>query len=82
MLNDRSALVAYRQFFGNISVICSLSWFFWIVSPYFGGSETSGRFVQEAYVPWALIVALFIGVNYFLECIGDQVCHTPSKENH
>ena len=50
-VDDRSALVAYRQFFGNIGYLFGLVVFFWIVSPYFGGSETSGRFVQEAYVP-------------------------------
>ena len=70
--NDRSALVAYRQFFGNIGGLFALISFFWVVSPYFGGEETSGRFVQEAYIPWAVIVALFIGGTIFWSAWGTR----------
>jgi len=71
-VNDRSALVAYRQFFGNIGYLFGLVVFFWIVSPYFGGSETSGRFVQEAYVPWAFLVAVFLGATIFWSAWGTR----------
>lgn len=71
-IDDRSALVAYRQFFGNIGYLFGLMVFFWIVSPYFGGSETSGRFVQEAYVPWALLVAVFMATTIFWSAWGTR----------
>ena len=70
--DDRSSLVAYRQFFGNIGYLFGLIIFFWIVSPYFGGSTTSGRFVQEAYIPWAFLVAVFMGSTIFLSAWGTR----------
>ena len=69
---DRSALVAYRQFFSNVGVLFALMAFFWIVSPFFGGSEVEGRFVEEAYVPWALLVAIFIGGTIFWSAWGTR----------
>ena len=71
-INDRSALVAYRQFFGNIGYLFGLMVFFWIVSPYFGGSETSGRFVREAYIPWAFLVAVFMSATIFWSAWGTR----------
>ena len=45
---------------------------FWIISPFVGGSEVEGRFVEEAYVPWALLVAIFIGGTIFWSAWGTR----------
>ncbi|MEM7020052.1 MAG: MFS transporter, partial [Pseudomonadota bacterium] len=53
-INDRSALVAYRQFFANVGSLFALMMFFWVVSPLFRSGDVAGRFVEAAYIPWAL----------------------------
>ena len=50
-VTDRSALVAYRQFFANIGGLFALLSFFLFFSPLYGDG---GRFVPEAYTPWAI----------------------------
>ena len=52
---DRSALVAYRQFFSNIGGLVALFTFFLVFSRYFGEGE--GRFNPGAYEPWAMFMA-------------------------
>lgn len=57
-IRDRTALVAYRQFFANIGSLFALMMFFLVFSPLLG---EVGRFNADAYVPWALTVAVFMG---------------------
>ena len=61
-VDDRSALVAYRQFFGNIGALFTYIAFFWLLSPFYGGE---GRFVEGAYVPWAILVSIVMGASIF-----------------
>ena len=61
-VNDRSALVAYRQFFSQIGNLFALSAFFLVFSPLFGDG---GRFSPEAYRPWAIFVAIAMAITIF-----------------
>lgn len=70
--DDRSALVAYRQFFANVGVLFALLAFFWIISPLYGEADVEGRFVEKAYVPWALLVAIVMGGTIFWSAWGTR----------
>ena len=67
--DDRSALVAYRQFFGNIGALFTYIAFFWLLSPFYGGE---GRFVEGAYVPWAILVSIVMGATIFWSAWGTR----------
>ena len=69
---DRSALVAYRQFFSNIGGLIALFSFFLIFSPFLG--EGVGRFNPGAYVPWALFMAVVMGGTIFWSAWGTRSC--------
>ena len=68
-VDDRSALVAYRQFFGNIGALFTYIAFFWLLSPFYGGE---GRFVEGAYVPWAILVSIVMGATIFWSAWGTR----------
>ena len=68
-IRDRTALVAYRQFFANIGGLFALISFFLVFSPLLG---EVGRFNADAYVPWALCVAIFMGGTIFWSAWGTR----------
>jgi len=68
-IDDRSALVAYRQFFSQVGNLFALSAFFLIFSPLLGDG---GRFSADAYKPWALVVAIFMGATIFWSAWGTR----------
>ena len=67
---DRTALVAYRQFFGNIGYLFGLITFFLVFSPLMG--EGVGRFNPGAYEPWALCCAFFMAATIFWSAWGTR----------
>lgn len=68
-IDDRSALVAYRQFFGQVGYLFALVMFFLVFSPLLGHG---GRFNAHAYVPWALSVAVVMAVTIFWSAWGTR----------
>jgi GPH family glycoside/pentoside/hexuronide:cation symporter len=68
-INDRSALVASRQFFSNIGGLVALTSFFLVFSPLLG---EVGRFNAEAYKPWAFFLALGMGGTIFWSAWGTR----------
>ncbi|MDA0790911.1 MAG: MFS transporter [Proteobacteria bacterium] len=66
---DRSALVAYRQFFSNIGSLAALMTFFLIFSPMLG---EVGRFNAAAYKPWALCMAFIMAATIFWSAWGTR----------
>ncbi len=68
-INDRTALVAYRQFFSNMGNLLALMAFFLVFSPLLG---EVGRFNAAAYTPWALCVALMMGGTIFWSAWGTR----------
>jgi len=68
-INDRSALVAYRQFFSQIGSLVALVLFFLVFSPLLG---EGGRFTPEAYEPWALCVACLMAITIFWSAWGTR----------
>lgn len=68
-VDDRSVLVAYRQFFSQIGALTALVLFFLIFSPMMGDG---GRFSPEAYKPWALCVAGLMAVTIFWSAWGTR----------
>ena len=68
-IRDRTALVAYRQFFSNVGALFALMMFFLVFSPLLG---EVGRFNREAYTPWALVVAIAMGVTIFWSAWGTR----------
>jgi Na+/melibiose symporter-like transporter len=69
-ISDRTALVAYRQFFSNVGYLFGLMAFFLIFSPMMG--EGVGRFSPGAYAPWALCCAVVMGVTIFWSAHGTK----------
>lgn len=68
-IKDRTALVAYRQFFANVGGLFALMTFFLVFSPL--GGEV-GRFNSAAYKPWALCVAIAMAVTIFWSAWGTR----------
>ena len=68
-IRDRTALVAYRQFFSNVGGLFALTMFFLVFSPLMG---EVGRFNQAAYQPWALCVAIAMGLTIFWSAWGTR----------
>ena len=68
-VTDRSALVAYRQFFANIGGLFALLSFFLFFSPLYGDG---GRFVPEAYTPWAICAAVVMALTIFWSAWGTR----------
>ena len=68
-ISDRTALVAYRQFFSNVGGLFALMTFFLIFSPLLG---EVGRFNAAAYRPWALCVAVTMGITIFWSAWGTR----------
>ena len=68
-INDRTALVAYRQFFGNIGSLFALVAFFALFAPLYEGS---GRFTTEAYTPWAVACAVLMAATIFWSAWGTR----------
>jgi len=68
-VRDRTALVAFRQFFSNIGGLFALTMFFLIFSPLLG---EVGRFNAEAYKPWAFCVAIVMGATIFWSAWGTR----------
>jgi glycoside/pentoside/hexuronide:cation symporter, GPH family len=68
-IRDRTALVAYRQFFANIGGLFALISFFLVFSPMLG---EVGRFNAAAYTPWALCVAIAMGATIFWSAWGTR----------
>jgi Na+/melibiose symporter-like transporter len=60
-IDDRTGLVAYRGFFGNIGSLFAVLTFFLFFSPLMG--DGVGRFIPGAYEPWALLCALVMAVT-------------------
>lgn len=75
-INDRTALVAYRQFFGNMGSLFALIAFFALFAPLFDGI---GRFTTEAYTPWAVSCAVLMGATIFWSAWGTRsiIPHLP-----
>ncbi len=71
-VRERSALVAYRQFFSNIGGLVALFSFFLIFSRQFGEGE--GRFNPGAYEPWALFMAAVVAGTIFWSAWGTREC--------
>ncbi len=71
-IEDRTALVAYRQFFANIGALFALILFFLVFSPFFRTDDAEGRFVPDAYVPWALCVAAAMAISIFWSAWGTR----------
>lgn len=69
-IKERTALVAYRQFFANIGGLFALMTFFLVFSPILGGEV--GRFNSAAYKPWALCVAIAMAVTIFWSAWGTR----------
>ena len=69
-INDRTTLVAYRQFFGNMGYLFGLTAFFLVFSPLSG--EGVGRFSPGAYEPWALCCALVIAGTIWWSAHGTR----------
>ena len=69
-IRDRTALVAYRQFFGNIGYLFGLIVFFLVFSPLMG--EGVGRFNPGAYKPWALCCAFVMAATIFWSAWGTR----------
>ena len=67
---DRTALVAYRQFFANIGGLFALLAFFLVFSPLMG--DEVGRFNAAAYTPWALVTAIVMGGTIFWSAWGTR----------
>ncbi len=68
-IRDRTALVAYRQFFSNVGSLFALMMFFLVFSPLLG---EVGRFNAEAYKPWALCVAVTMAITIFWSAWGTR----------
>lgn len=68
-VKDRTALVAYRQFFSNVGGLFALTMFFLVFSPMQG---EVGRFNAAAYQPWALCVAVAMGATIFWSAWGTR----------
>ena len=68
-IRDRTALVAYRQFFSNIGGLFALTMFFLVFSPLLG---EVGRFNAAAYKPWAFCVAIAMGATIFWSAWGTR----------
>jgi Na+/melibiose symporter-like transporter len=68
-IKDRTALVAYRQFFANIGGLFALMMFFLVFSPLLG---EVGRFNVEAYKPWAFCVAVVMALTIFWSAWGTR----------
>jgi Na+/melibiose symporter-like transporter len=68
-IQDRTALVAYRQFFANVGGLLALMTFFLIFSPMLG---EVGRFNAAAYTPWALCMAIAMGGTIFWSAWGTR----------
>ena len=75
-IEDRTALVAYRQFFANIGSLFAFLMFFMVFSPLLG---EVGRFNADAYTPWALCTAIFMGITIFWSAWGTReiIPHLP-----
>ena len=75
-IEDRSALVAYRQFFSNMGGLFALMMFFLVFSPMLG---EVGRFNAAAYKPWALCLAVAMAVTIFWSAWGTRsvIPHLP-----
>jgi len=72
-IEDRTALVAYRQFFGNMGSLFALLAFFWGFSVLFQTDDgQSGRFIPGAYGPWAFCVALVMAGTIFWSAWGTR----------
>lgn len=68
-VQDRTALVAYRQFFSNVGGLLALTTFFLVFSPLLG---EVGRFNAAAYKPWALCMAIAMGGSIFWSAWGTR----------
>lgn len=68
-ITDRTALVAYRQFFANVGGLFALISFFLVFSPLLG---EIGRFNAAAYKPWAFCVAIAMGATIFWSAWGTR----------
>jgi GPH family glycoside/pentoside/hexuronide:cation symporter len=68
-IEDRTALVAYRQFFSNIGGLFALTMFFLVFSPLLG---EVGRFNAAAYTPWALCSAVAMALTIFWSAWGTR----------
>ena len=68
-IRDRTALVAYRQFFSNIGGLTALISFFLVFSPLLG---EVGRFNADAYTPWAFAIAVAMGGTIFWSAWGTR----------
>lgn len=69
-IKDRTALVAYRQFFGNVGYLFGLMAFFLVFSPLMG--EGVGRFNPGAYEPWAICCAFVMAGTIFWSAWGTR----------
>lgn len=78
-VDDRSALVAYRQFFSQIGSLVGLIFFFLIFSPLLG---EGGRFNENAYKAWALCIAFLMAVTIFWSAWGTRavIPYLPKAE--
>jgi Na+/melibiose symporter-like transporter len=77
-IDDRTGLVAYRWFFGNIGSLFAVLTFFLFFSPLMG--DGVGRFNPGAYEPWALLCALVLAVT-LLWCAGYTLCHCVTAQS-
>ncbi len=69
-VKDRTALVAYRQFFGNVGYLFGLMAFFLVFSPLTG--EGVGRFNPDAYEPWAICCAFVMAATILWSALGTR----------
>ena len=78
-IEDRSALVAYRQFFSQVGSLIGLVSFFLIFSPLLG---EGGRFNENAYRAWALCIASLMAVTIFWSAWGTRtvIPYLPKAE--
>ncbi|HJN52824.1 MAG: MFS transporter [Pseudomonadales bacterium] len=71
-VQDRTALVAYRQFFANVGSLLALLVFFLVFSPFYKIEGAAGRFVPDAYIPWALCIAAAMALTIFWSAWGTR----------